>query len=166
MGRDVELQNTHMVLFKSPRDVLQVNTLSQQLGLGYQLKKWYQDATSVPYGHLLIDLTPKTVNSPSFCSNSGSVPTKIYLPAKIEANFLDDDYTIRLYSRNFPKTSKTTHSQLSETFHPFSERVFSEPFRGKIRDLRKQDVVKYRRKNSELTQKNSSTHKKNYFKLN
>ena len=26
LGRDVELQNTHIVLFKSPRDVLQINT--------------------------------------------------------------------------------------------------------------------------------------------
>ena len=24
--------------------------------------EWHQDATSVPYGHLLIDLTPKTVH--------------------------------------------------------------------------------------------------------
>ena len=100
LGRDVELQNTHIVLFKSPRDVLQINTLSQQLGLGSQLKEWYQDATSVPYGHLLIDLTPKTVDSLSYCTNSGSVPTKFYLPAGIETTFQDDDYTIRLYSPN------------------------------------------------------------------
>ena len=32
-GRDVELQNTHIVLFKSPRDVHQVATLFVQLGL-------------------------------------------------------------------------------------------------------------------------------------
>ena len=32
-GRDVELQNTHIVLFKSPRDVMQVSTLSALLGL-------------------------------------------------------------------------------------------------------------------------------------
>ena len=32
-GRDVELQNTHIVLFKSPRDVMHVSTLSAQLGL-------------------------------------------------------------------------------------------------------------------------------------
>ena len=80
LGRDVDLQNTHIVLFKSPRDVLQINTLSQQLGLGSQLKEWYQDATSTPYGHLLIDLTPKTVDSLRYCTNSGSVPSKIYLP--------------------------------------------------------------------------------------
>ena len=34
LGRDVELQNTHSVLFKSPRDVMQVTTLSTQLRLG------------------------------------------------------------------------------------------------------------------------------------
>ena len=34
LGRVVELQNTHIVLLKSPRDVDQVATLSVQLGLG------------------------------------------------------------------------------------------------------------------------------------
>ena len=63
-----------LVLFKSPRDVLQINTLNQQLGLGSPLKEWYYDATSVYYGHLLIDLTPKTADSLRYCSNSGSVP--------------------------------------------------------------------------------------------
>ena len=33
LGRDVELQNTHIVLFKTPRDVMQVTTISTQLGL-------------------------------------------------------------------------------------------------------------------------------------
>ena len=103
LGRDVELQNTHIVLFKSPMDVLQINTLSQQLGLGSQLKEWYQDVTSVPYGHLFIDLTPKTVDSLRYCTNSGSVPTKFYLPTGIETKFLYDEYTIRLYSPNISK---------------------------------------------------------------
>ena len=48
LGRDVELQNTHIVLFKSPQDVMQVTTFSIQLGLGSQLIDWYRDATSVP----------------------------------------------------------------------------------------------------------------------
>ena len=34
LGQDVELQNTHLVLFKTPRDVIQVSTLSANLGLG------------------------------------------------------------------------------------------------------------------------------------
>ena len=37
LGRDVEPQKTHVVLFKSPRDVHQVATLSVQLGLGTTL---------------------------------------------------------------------------------------------------------------------------------
>ena len=37
LGRDIELQNTHIVLFKSPRDVMQVTTLSTQLGFGSEL---------------------------------------------------------------------------------------------------------------------------------
>ena len=39
LGRDVELQNTYIVLFKSPRDILQINTLNQQLVLGSQSKE-------------------------------------------------------------------------------------------------------------------------------
>ena len=41
LGRDVEFQNTHIVLFKSPRDVIQVTTLSTQLVLGSELVDWY-----------------------------------------------------------------------------------------------------------------------------
>ena len=46
LGRDVELQNTHIVPFKSPRDVMQVTTLGAQLGFGSELLEWYRDATS------------------------------------------------------------------------------------------------------------------------
>ena len=74
LGLDVELQNTHIVLFKSPRDVMQVTTLSTQLGLGSKLVDWYRDASSVPLGHLLIDLSPRTDDRLRHCTNTGSVP--------------------------------------------------------------------------------------------
>ena len=60
VGRDNELQNTHIVLFQSHGDVMQVSTLSAQLGLGTKLVAWFRDATSVPYGHSLIDFSPRT----------------------------------------------------------------------------------------------------------
>ena len=41
LGRDFELQTTHIVLFKSPRDVMQVTTLSTQLVLRSELFDWY-----------------------------------------------------------------------------------------------------------------------------
>ena len=34
LGRDVDLQNTHIVPFKSPRDVMEIIFLGTQLGLG------------------------------------------------------------------------------------------------------------------------------------
>ena len=39
-GRDIELQLTHIALFKSPRDVQQIVTLSRQIGLGSSLVDW------------------------------------------------------------------------------------------------------------------------------
>ena len=58
LGRDVELQSTNIVVFKSPRDMHQVATLSVHLGLGSALVDRYRDATSVAFDHLLIDLFP------------------------------------------------------------------------------------------------------------
>ena len=132
MGRDIELQNTHIVLFKSPRDVVQINTLSQQLGLGSQLKDWYTKATSIPYGHLLIDLTPKTVDSLRFCTNSGSIPTIFFLPkTKQEITFLSDEHTTSLYADNvsnlFPELQENVPKKLSKRFHSVSKRMHSKP---------------------------------------
>ena len=103
LGRDVELQNTHIVLFKSPRDVMQVTTLSTQLGLGSELVDWYRDATSVPFGHLLIDLSPRTDDRLRYCTNSGSVPSKFYIPERLKhLRTLDDEHTKSLYSPCVP----------------------------------------------------------------
>ena len=79
LGRDIELHNTHIVLFKSPRVVLQVGRLSVQLGLGLTLADWYKDATAVPFGHLLIDLSPRTGDRLRYCTNSEK-PSKFYIP--------------------------------------------------------------------------------------
>ena len=99
------LQNLHIVLFKSTRDVLQINRLSQQLVLGSQLEEWYQDATSIPYGDLIINLTPKTVDSLRCCTNSGSVLSKNCVPAETETKFLNNEHTIRLFTPNISNFS-------------------------------------------------------------
>ena len=92
LGRDVELQDTHIVLCKSPRDVMQVSTLSAHLGLGSELVEWYHDATSVPYGHLLIGMSPRTDNRLRYCKNTGSIPSKFYIPNRLkQSRFLDDE---------------------------------------------------------------------------
>ena len=84
LGKDVELQNSHTVLFKSPRDVMQVTTLSIQLGLGSKLVDWYRDATSDPFGRLLIDFLPRTDDRLRFCTNTGSIPLIFYTPDRLK----------------------------------------------------------------------------------
>ena len=100
LGRDVELQKSHIVLFKSPRDVMQVTTLSTQLGLGSELVDWYRDATSVPFGHLLIDLSPRTDDRLRCCTNTGSIPSKFYIPNRLkQSKILDNEHTKSLLSK-------------------------------------------------------------------
>ena len=116
-GRDVELQNTHIVLFRSPRDVMQVTTLSTQLGLGSVPVDWYRDETSVPFGHLLIDLSPRRDDRLRYCTNSGSVPSKFYIPERLKhLRTLDDEHTKSLYSPSvpiaFPQMQKSLFSVL------------------------------------------------------
>ena len=84
LGRDVELQNSYIVLFKSLRDVMQVTTLSTQLGLGSKLVDWYRDATFVPFGHLLFGLSPRTDDRLRYCTNTESIPSKFYILNRLE----------------------------------------------------------------------------------
>ena len=142
LGRDVELQNTHIVLFKSPRDVMQVTTLRTPLGLGSELVDWYQDATSVPFGHLLIDLSPRTDDRLRYCTNSGSVPSKFYIPERLKhLRTLDDEYTKSLCSPSvpiaFPQMQKSLSSVLSIRVYPVFMRMHSKPAQRKLANHKK-----------------------------
>ena len=121
LGRDVELQDTHFVLFKTSRDVMQVTTLSTKLGLGLQLADWYRDATFVPFGQLLIDLSPRTEDGLRYYTNTGSISSKFYIPVRQkQSKNLDDEHTKSLYSPIvriiFPQMQKFFPSVLSERF--------------------------------------------------
>ena len=142
LGRDVELQNTHIVLFKSPRDVMQVTTLSQQLGLGSELADWYRDATFVPFGPLLIHLSPRTDDRLRYCTNSGSVPSKFYPPERLKhLRTLDDERTKSLYSVSvpiaFPQKQKPLSSVLPKRVHPVSMRMHSKSTQRKLASHKK-----------------------------
>ena len=128
LGGDVELQNTHIVLFKSLRDVMQVTTLSTQLGLGSKPVDWYRDATSVPFGQLLIDLSPRTDYGLRYCTNTGSVPSDFYFPDRVkQSTFLDDEHTKSLYFPSapicFPQLQKSFPLVLPKKDHPVSLRM-------------------------------------------
>ena len=128
LGRDVELLNTHIVLFKSPRDVMRKTTLSKQLGLGSELVDWYRDATSVPFGYLLIDLLPRIDDRLRYCTNTGSNPSKNYIRHRLkQSKILDDEHTKFLYSLSvpisFPQMQKSFPSVLPKKVYPVSLRL-------------------------------------------
>ena len=151
LGRDVELENTHIVLFKSPRDVRQVTTHCTQLGLGSELVEWYRDATSVPFGHFLIDLSPRTDDRLRYCTNSGSVPSKFYNPERLKPlKTLDDEHTRFLYSPSFPiafpQMQKPLSSVLSEKVYPVSMRMNSNSTQRKLASHKKTSCGKVSRR--------------------
>ena len=137
LGRDVELQNTQIVLSKSPRDVMQVATLSTQLGLGSQLVDWYRNATSALFGHLLIDLSPRTDDRIRYCTNSGSVLSRFYIPERLKhLRTLDDEHAKFLYSPSvpiaFPQMQKPFSSVLPERVYPVSMRMHNKYTQNKL----------------------------------
>ena len=137
LGRDVELQNTHIVLFKSPRDVMQVTTLGTQLGLGSELVDWYRDSTSVPFGHLVTDLSPWADDRLRYCTNSGSVPSKFCITDRLKhLRTLDDEHTNSLYSPivpiAFPQMQKPLSPVLPKRVYPVSMRMHSNSAQRKL----------------------------------
>ena len=168
LGRDVELQNTHIVLFKSPRDVMQVTTLSTQLGLASELVDWYRDAASNPFGQLLIHLSPRTDYRLRYCTNSGSVPSKIYIPERFKLlRTLDDEHTKSLYSPSvpiaFPQMQKSLFSVLPKAVYPFSMRMHSKSTQRKLENHKKLSRAKISRRSLvTIAIKNNLQAKKKY----
>ena len=77
------MNSTHLVLFKSPRDFQQTYYLGRQLNKNTKfLSHAYQMATKEDFGHLLIDLRPKTSECFRYSSNIvPPSPTNFYLPS-------------------------------------------------------------------------------------
>lgn len=61
-NRTISLNAHYMVLFKSPRDVMQMEHLARQMypGNTKYMREAFSDATCEPHSYLLIDLRPET----------------------------------------------------------------------------------------------------------
>ena len=149
LGRDFVLRNTHIVPFKSPRDVMQVTTLSTQLGLGAELVDWYRDATSVPFGHLLIDLSPRTDDRLRYFTNTGSIPSKFFfIPERLkQSKILDGEHKNILYSPSvpiiFPQMQKSFHSVLPKRVYPVSLRMQKKSAQRNLQSIKRHHVLKF-----------------------
>ena len=81
-SRTIDLNTTHVILFKSPRDLQQIDHFGRQLKQLDFIREAYQRATTRPFGHLLIDFDPKTSDVLRFCSNIvAPQPTTFYIPS-------------------------------------------------------------------------------------
>lgn len=81
-ARTIDLNTTHVVLFNSPRDVNQITYFGKQLNKAAFLKECFQKAISEPFGHLLIDFSPRSSDCLRYCSNiTAPGPTIFYLPS-------------------------------------------------------------------------------------
>ena len=60
--RTISLNSHYLIIFRNPRDKSQINHLAKQMYPGNIkfLQQSYNDATSKPYGYVLVDLKPET----------------------------------------------------------------------------------------------------------
>ena len=99
-SRTIDPIKSHIILFKSSRDIQQVEFLGKQSNLVKFLKQCYQLATKEPFGHLLIDLDPKTSDCLRYCSNiTEPGPTVFHLPSdKAKATPLNNEREKIIYT--------------------------------------------------------------------
>ena len=99
-SRTIDLNTTHYVLFKSPRDEQQIVQFGKQLNKINFIRESYTQATSEPHGHLLIDLNPHTSEGLRYCSNIvGPGPSTFYLPpSKAVVTKLQNEKEARAYT--------------------------------------------------------------------
>ena len=136
------------------------------MGLGSELVDWYRDATSVSFGHLLIDLSPRTDDRLRYCTNSGSVPSKFCIPERLKhLRTLDDEHTKSLYSPSvpiaFPQMQKSLSSVLPKRVYPVSMRMHSKSDQRKLANHIKTSRDKVSRRSLvTITKKNNLEPKK------
>ena len=112
----IDLNTTHIILFKSARDIQQVEFLGKQLNLVKFLKYCYQLATKEPFGHLLIDLDPKTSECLRYSSNfTEPGPSVLYLQSdKAETTPLNNEREKIIYTEaNGTFTAKTAKEKFA-----------------------------------------------------
>ena len=139
----------------------QVATVSVKLGPGLALVDWYREATSEPFGPLLIDLSPQTDDRLRYCTKSGNVPSRFYVPDNLKhLKNLDVEHTKSLQSPSipalFPGMQNSVSENLSKRIYPISQRVHRQLAARKPVRSKKSHVLKYRDKIHELSLKRTT----------
>ena len=61
VAKTIMLNTHYLVLMRNARDINQIKLLGRQIGLDKVLEEAYKDCMKTPYGYLLIDLLPSSI---------------------------------------------------------------------------------------------------------
>ena len=86
-SRTIDLNTTHIFLFKSSRDIQQFTHIGKQLNNTKFLKESYELSAKLTSGHLLIELDPKTSDSLRYCSNIVQPGPTIFLSTILQSSY-------------------------------------------------------------------------------
>lgn len=113
-SRTIDLNTTHLILFKNLRDIQQIDFLGKQLNNVKFLRECYEKATSEPFGHLLIDLDPKTTEGLRYCSNLVEPgPTVFFIPvSKAVVTLITNEKETRAYAETLAKHTSSPKTNL------------------------------------------------------
>ena len=100
-SKTIDLNLTHLLLLKSPRDIVQIDCLGRQLGDRDLLLYAYRSDTEEPYGHQQIDLEPRCDENLRLVSNicsADKLPPLFHIDSKNnEYITLNESFTISKY---------------------------------------------------------------------
>ena len=101
----------------------------------------------------LIDLSPWTDDKLRYCTNSGSVPSKFFIPERLkQLRTLDDEHTKSLYSPSvpiaFPQMQKSISSVLPKRVYLVSMRMHSKSTQRKLANHKKTSRYKVSRQSA------------------
>lgn len=120
-SRTIDRNMTHLILFKSRRDIRQIDCFGRQMEFRDHLLSAYKDATSEPFGHLLIDFDTNCDINLMFSSRiTDPVCSIFYSPnkgtihvpgTKSSALEIDDEHTESQYTAALhrPQTASKTN---------------------------------------------------------
>ena len=105
------------------------------------------------FDHLLIDLSARTDDRLRYCTNSGNIPSKFYVPDNLKhLKLLDDEHTKSLHSPStptfLPHMQNSLSKNLSKRIYPISQRVHCQPAARKFVRSKKKSRPKVERRNS------------------
>ena len=100
-AKTIDLNVTHILLMKNPRDIIQIDCLGRQLGCRSLLLSAYKTATAATFGQLLIDLDPRCDEKLRLCSQINE-NVAVFFCAKTLQNVikLDESFTSSKYFKS------------------------------------------------------------------